>query len=88
MPVTSLYLGPGAVLPALEQTVPVAGLSGLRFAGVTTGAGLHPVALPLHQAVLHALDVQTAVARAALSGAFALSGDVPPCGIGGVNICL
>lgn len=72
------YLRPGAVLPALQQTVPVAGLSDRRFVGVPTGAGLCSLTLPLHQAVLHTLHLHTAVAWAAFSRTFALSSNMPP----------
>lgn len=57
-----VYLRPGAVLPALEQTVAVTRLPGARLDGVGTGAGVDSLALPFQQAVLHTLDVQAAVA--------------------------
>ena len=56
----------------------MARLSGLRFDSISTGAGLHPLTLPLHQAVLHALDIQAAVAWATFSRTFALSSNMPP----------
>lgn len=56
----------------------MARLPGLRLGGVSAGAGLHPVALSLPQAVLHALNVQAAVTGATLGRTFALPGDVPP----------
>lgn len=72
------YRGPGAVLPALQQTVPVAGLPGLGFGEVGAGSALHAVTLLLGQAVADALDIQHAVARPTLTGAFALSSHMPP----------
>lgn len=57
-----VYLRPGAVLPALEQTVAVTRLPGARLDGVGAGAGVDSLALPFQQAVLHTLDVQAAVA--------------------------
>lgn len=56
----------------------MAGLSGLGFGEVGAGPALHAVALLLSQTVADALDVQRAVARPALSGAFALASHVPP----------
>lgn len=57
-----LYLGPGAVLPALKQTVPMAGLPGTRFDRVSTGTSLHSLTLSLRQAVLHTPDIEATVA--------------------------
>lgn len=73
-----LYLWPGTVLPALQQTVPVAGLSGLRFGDVSTWTSLHPLTLPLHLAVLHTLNIQAAITWATFSWTFTLSSNMPP----------
>lgn len=72
------HLRPGAVLPALEQTVAVTGLSRLRFGQVCAGAALHAFTQPLALAVAHAQDVQRTVTRTALTGAVAPARHVPP----------
>ncbi len=72
------HLSPGAVLPALQQTVPVTCLARLRFDQVCAGSGLRALAQPLALTVAHAQHVQRTVTRTAFTGAVAPARHVPP----------
>lgn len=72
------HLSPGAVLPALEQTVTMTSLSRLRFGQVCAGAALHAFTQPVALAVAHAQHVQRTVTRTALTGAVTPARHVPP----------
>ncbi len=72
------HLSPGAVLPALQQTVTVTSLTCLWFGQVYAGSGLHALAQSLVLAVAHAQHVQRTVTRTAFTGAVAPARHVPP----------
>lgn len=72
------HLRPGAVLPALEQTVSVTGLSSLWFGQVCAGTALHTLTHALALTVTHTQHVQRTGTRTTLTGAVAPARHVPP----------